>query len=118
VVFAIQSWLAESPEQRRTSSTPAYFQVGMSGKSIETEVESGANCCLVMSLLVVSHLACNTSSRKLTMCHRVTLRCSSRPRQAVQEWQLVQKHQELYLRHDASAWCDQRQESRTCVSIL
>ncbi|KAH8623942.1 hypothetical protein IG631_21647 [Alternaria alternata] len=30
VVFAIQSWLAETPEQKRTSSTPAYFQVGMS----------------------------------------------------------------------------------------
>jgi hypothetical protein len=30
VVFAIQSWLAESPEQRKTASTPAYFQVGMS----------------------------------------------------------------------------------------
>jgi hypothetical protein len=33
VVFAIQSWLAESPEQKRTSTTPAYFQVGMSGTS-------------------------------------------------------------------------------------
>ncbi|KAF2653974.1 SUI1-domain-containing protein [Lophiostoma macrostomum CBS 122681] len=29
VVFAMQSWLAESPEQKRTSSTPAYFSVGM-----------------------------------------------------------------------------------------
>ncbi|EAT91882.2 hypothetical protein SNOG_00387 [Parastagonospora nodorum SN15] len=36
VVFAIQSWLAESPEQAKTSSTPAYFQVGMSGKSPAT----------------------------------------------------------------------------------
>jgi hypothetical protein len=32
VVFAIQAWLAETPEQKKTSSTPAYFQVGMSGK--------------------------------------------------------------------------------------
>lgn len=32
VVFAIQSWLAESPEQKRTSTTPAYFQVGMAGE--------------------------------------------------------------------------------------
>ncbi|KAF1841448.1 SUI1-domain-containing protein [Cucurbitaria berberidis CBS 394.84] len=31
VVFAIQSWLAETPEQKRTASTPAYLQVGMSG---------------------------------------------------------------------------------------
>lgn len=30
VVFAIQAWLAETPEQQKTSSTPAYFQVGMS----------------------------------------------------------------------------------------
>lgn len=33
VVFAIQSWLAETPEQRRNSTTPAYFTVGMSSKS-------------------------------------------------------------------------------------
>lgn len=32
VVFAIQAWLAETPEQKRTSTTPAYFQVGMSSK--------------------------------------------------------------------------------------
>lgn len=32
VVFAIQAWLAETPEQKKTSSTPAYFQVGMSGE--------------------------------------------------------------------------------------
>merc|ERR1711964_239225 len=30
VVFTIQSWLAETPEQKKTSTTPAYFQVGMS----------------------------------------------------------------------------------------
>ncbi|KAF2000789.1 hypothetical protein P154DRAFT_575839 [Amniculicola lignicola CBS 123094] len=34
VVFAIQSWLAETPEQRRTSGTPAYFSVGMSFMSL------------------------------------------------------------------------------------
>ncbi|KAF2691506.1 hypothetical protein K458DRAFT_1518 [Lentithecium fluviatile CBS 122367] len=34
VVFAIQSWLAESPEQKRTASTPAYFSVGMSFMSL------------------------------------------------------------------------------------
>ena len=33
VVFAVQSWLAETPEQRRNSTTPAYFTVGMSSKS-------------------------------------------------------------------------------------
>jgi hypothetical protein len=116
VVFAIQSWLAESPEQRRTSSTPAYFQVGMSGKSRELKVYSGANGFLVMSLLVVCLLACNTSGRKLIMCHRVTPRCCFRPRQAVQEWQLVQRHQELYLRHDASA-CVTKVRSRGLVYL-
>ncbi|KAH7405802.1 hypothetical protein DE146DRAFT_753798 [Phaeosphaeria sp. MPI-PUGE-AT-0046c] len=34
VVFAIQSWLAETPEQAKTASTPAYFQVGMSAMSL------------------------------------------------------------------------------------
>ena len=29
VVFAVQTWLAETPEQRRTASTPGYFSVGM-----------------------------------------------------------------------------------------
>jgi len=29
VVFALQTWLAETPEQRRTASTPGYFSVGM-----------------------------------------------------------------------------------------
>ncbi|PVI06556.1 hypothetical protein DM02DRAFT_649678 [Periconia macrospinosa] len=34
VVFAIQSWLAESPEQSKNSATPAYFSVGMSLMSL------------------------------------------------------------------------------------
>ncbi|CAN9179046.1 translation initiation factor [Alternaria burnsii] len=51
VVFAIQSWLAETPEQKRTSSTPAYFQVGMS----------------IMSLLV-SHPNNPPPTRALTDC--------------------------------------------------
>ncbi|KAF2245084.1 hypothetical protein BU26DRAFT_462877 [Trematosphaeria pertusa] len=34
VVFALQSWLAESPEQKRTSTTPAYFSVGMAFMSL------------------------------------------------------------------------------------
>jgi hypothetical protein len=32
VVFAIQNWLGESSEAKKTSSQPAYFSVGMSGK--------------------------------------------------------------------------------------
>ncbi|KAF2105833.1 hypothetical protein BDV96DRAFT_508835 [Lophiotrema nucula] len=34
VVFAMQSWLAETPEQKKTASTPAYFSVGMSFMSL------------------------------------------------------------------------------------
>jgi len=30
VVFAIQNWLGESPETRKTASQPAYLSVGMS----------------------------------------------------------------------------------------
>ncbi|PQE15199.1 translation initiation factor SUI1 protein [Rutstroemia sp. NJR-2017a WRK4] len=30
VVFAIQNWLGESSESKKTSSQPAYFSVGMS----------------------------------------------------------------------------------------
>jgi hypothetical protein len=30
LVFALQNWLAESPEQKRTASTPAYMSVFMS----------------------------------------------------------------------------------------
>jgi hypothetical protein len=31
VVFSVQSWLAETQEQKKTSTTPAYFSVGMAG---------------------------------------------------------------------------------------
>jgi hypothetical protein len=34
VVFALQSWLAETPEQKKSASTPAYVQVGMSGMCV------------------------------------------------------------------------------------
>ncbi|MCJ1367705.1 Eukaryotic translation initiation factor eIF-1 [Acarospora aff. strigata] len=34
VVFSLQNWLAETPEQKRTSSNPGYFQVGMSFLSV------------------------------------------------------------------------------------
>ena len=29
VAFALQTWLAETPEQKRTASSPGYFGVGM-----------------------------------------------------------------------------------------
>jgi hypothetical protein len=32
VVFAIQNWLGESAEAKKTSSQPAYFSVGMSSE--------------------------------------------------------------------------------------
>ncbi|KAF1365719.1 translation initiation factor SU [Lizonia empirigonia] len=34
VVFSVQSWLAETPEQKKTSTTPAYFSVGMALMSL------------------------------------------------------------------------------------
>lgn len=82
VVFAIQSWLAESAEQRKTSTTPAYFQVGMSCKSYDLvpEIPHSTNAVIVMSLVVVSCL-CNSLSSLvacLILCHRATLPCSSR----------------------------------------
>ncbi|KAJ5594458.1 uncharacterized protein N7459_000666 [Penicillium hispanicum] len=29
-IFSLQTWLAESPEQKKTAATPAYMSVGMS----------------------------------------------------------------------------------------
>ena len=29
VLFAVQAWLSETPAQKATSSSPAYFSVGM-----------------------------------------------------------------------------------------
>jgi len=34
VLFAVQTWLSETPSQRTTSSTPAYFSVGMAVLSL------------------------------------------------------------------------------------
>ncbi|USP82538.1 uncharacterized protein yc1106_09812 [Curvularia clavata] len=34
--FAVQAWLAETAEQKKTSTTPAYFQVGMSSMQAPT----------------------------------------------------------------------------------
>ena len=34
LVFAIQTWLAETPEQTRKTGTPSYLSVGMSGTQI------------------------------------------------------------------------------------
>ncbi|KAF2176169.1 translation initiation factor SU [Zopfia rhizophila CBS 207.26] len=41
VVFALQSWLAETPEQKRTSATPAYFSVGMAYPFAEADEDTG-----------------------------------------------------------------------------
>ncbi|OAL57023.1 translation initiation factor SU [Pyrenochaeta sp. DS3sAY3a] len=91
VVFAIQSWLAETPEQRRTSTTPAYFSVGMS----------------LMSLLVV-RLASSSPSAVgcLIIRHRVTPRCCSHPHRAVQARLRAQRH---LLQHLCRRW-----KSTTC----
>jgi len=34
VLFAIQSWLAETPAQAAASTTPSYLQVGMAAMSL------------------------------------------------------------------------------------
>ncbi|KAF2105130.1 hypothetical protein NA57DRAFT_28225, partial [Rhizodiscina lignyota] len=33
VMFSVQSWLAETPEQKKNTSTPGYFSVGMASQS-------------------------------------------------------------------------------------
>lgn len=33
VVFAMQSWLAETPAKKRASTTPGYFSVAMASES-------------------------------------------------------------------------------------
>jgi hypothetical protein len=45
VLFALQSWLSESPTQKANSTTPGYFSVMMSGKCIlsSTTSDSFAN---------------------------------------------------------------------------
>jgi hypothetical protein len=40
VVFSLQSWLAETPEQAKTATTPGYFSVGMACKSPRSLPES------------------------------------------------------------------------------
>ncbi|KAF1982841.1 hypothetical protein K402DRAFT_397175 [Aulographum hederae CBS 113979] len=34
IVFSVQSWLAETPESKKTASTPGYFSVGMAVMSL------------------------------------------------------------------------------------
>jgi hypothetical protein len=83
VVFAIQSWLAETPEQKKTSTTPAYFQVGMSSMYRHClTLDHQTNQDPVMSLLVVSLAPGPDSgwSFVLTRYYRVTRPCSFRPR--------------------------------------
>ncbi|KAJ4298664.1 hypothetical protein N0V88_003695 [Collariella sp. IMI 366227] len=39
VVFAVQSWLGESEETKKSTSTPGYFNVGMSHDRRDSVVE-------------------------------------------------------------------------------
>ncbi|KAG7008865.1 urea transporter [Physcia stellaris] len=43
LVFAIQTWLAETPEQNRTSGTPSYLSVGMAEVTAQNEFMSIEN---------------------------------------------------------------------------
>lgn len=59
VVFSLQAWLSESPEQAKTASQPAYFGVGLSCEcrwSTPTIILANVCCCEVMALVVVSLL--------------------------------------------------------------
>jgi hypothetical protein len=78
VVFAVQSWLSETAEQRRTASTPAYFQVGMSRTYRASVWKMPANSISVMSLLVVSIESSQCNTKSLIRCYRATLLCCYR----------------------------------------
>ncbi|EPE31925.1 hypothetical protein GLAREA_12007 [Glarea lozoyensis ATCC 20868] len=60
VVLAIQNWLGESQDTKKTTSQPAYFSVGMScmysctskGNGKRKKEKNKANAVLVMSLAV------------------------------------------------------------------
>ncbi|MCJ1370126.1 Eukaryotic translation initiation factor eIF-1 [Loxospora ochrophaea] len=41
VMFALQTWLAETPEQKRTAATPGYFSVGMAYPFAEADEDTG-----------------------------------------------------------------------------
>ena len=57
LLFSLQNWLAETPEQSRKAGTPAYVGVGMSGKTPIFSEPSGINtkllCRVVMAISVV-----------------------------------------------------------------
>ncbi|KAL1611645.1 hypothetical protein SLS59_000364 [Nothophoma quercina] len=52
VVYSIQSWLAETPDQKSKTTTPAYFSVGMARKS---DVSSCRKCLtLVLEMTILT----------------------------------------------------------------
>jgi hypothetical protein len=114
VVFAIQSWLAETAEQKKTSTTPAYFQVGMSSMYCHClTLHHYSNQSAVMSLLVVS-LAPGLDSDwflLLMLYFRVTRPCSFRPRLSDLAKHLERKRSLLLRRRRfvckklACSWC-------------
>jgi hypothetical protein len=57
VVFAVQSWLGESEETRKNSSTPGYFSVGMSCKLHIRRTLSGQATTLLTAALANSDVA-------------------------------------------------------------
>ena len=52
VLFAINSWLSETPSQRSTSATPAYFSVGMALMAVGVVSTSWPSIPLLRSLLI------------------------------------------------------------------
>lgn len=55
LVFSLQNWLAETPEQNRKAGTPAYVGVGMAGK-IQI---IGEPCSLSTNIFFPSHGTCS-----------------------------------------------------------
>jgi hypothetical protein len=71
VVFAIQNWLGESQEAKKSSSQPAYFSVGMSSELLGPFCWLRGNAnpgLLVMALVVVGLSTQRFQNHPLTTC--------------------------------------------------
>ena len=78
VVFAIQNWLGESQEAKKTSSQPAYFSVGMAcewlppvyhsrGNVDFWNISHGTRCCKSLHR-TVSPLSTDDTTRLISRC--------------------------------------------------
>jgi len=120
VVFAIQSWLAESPEQKRTSSTPAYFQVGMSGESLHLESVNSANYIKSCPSLLYAVFLPITLDRRLTVCTELLFAAPPAPARQFRNgnWDRSSRRCTAIVIHRVVQPTSGVEESRPCVSIL